>query len=155
MRLEKEEFISKATSIIKEVRLSMSLSQNVMSELIGISKKTYVQIEMHRRRLSWPEAVSFCSCFKNNKIVLGIFKEDPTSIAENLTKDEIDSFEKNCPKSYWWIEVSHGKEFFIHQNIITGQYKIVDLNGDTILVSNNVDLIKDFIKNNVEIKLQS
>lgn len=151
MTLEKEQFITKATSIVKDVRLALSLSQEVMAELIGMSKKTYVQVEMGRRRLSWAESVSFCCCFKSQKIIKDTFVDDPCTLAENITSDEAKPSTGSGARSYWWVEITRGHNFFVQQNIMTGQYKILDLFGNVVLTTSSIDVIKEYVSQNIKI----
>lgn len=43
---------------------------------------------MGRKRLSLAESVSFCCCFKSQKIIKDTFVDDPCTLAENITSDE-------------------------------------------------------------------
>ncbi len=55
--MDKQEFIGLVNSKLKLIRVESDLSQDKMSEIIGLSKKTLVEIEKGRRTLTWAGAV--------------------------------------------------------------------------------------------------
>src|SRR3712207_9282403 len=57
VNMNRNEFIEKIDSKLKLIRNEKEFSQDKMSEILGISKKTLVQIEKGRASLGWSGAV--------------------------------------------------------------------------------------------------
>ncbi len=55
--MNREEFIKKIDEKLKLIRNEKGFTQDKMAEIIGISKKTLVQIEKGRVSIGWTDAV--------------------------------------------------------------------------------------------------
>lgn len=52
-KLQKEEYIEKLTSKLAALRAHADISQEDLSNIIGVSRQTYYAIESRRRPMSW------------------------------------------------------------------------------------------------------
>lgn len=69
VKMDREEFIKKVSSKVKLIRHEKSYTQEEMASVLGISKKTLVQIEKGRSTLGWQGAVALCTIFKNSEVL--------------------------------------------------------------------------------------
>ena len=56
--MNRVEFINKASEKLKMIRMESDFTQDKMAEILGISKKTLVQIEKGRSTFGWAGAVT-------------------------------------------------------------------------------------------------
>ena len=79
---QKEILIDNMVDNLPMLRKKLGLSQNELSELIGVSRSTIVSIETRKRAMSWNMFLSLILIFTKNKEtdkllnVLGIYTEN-------------------------------------------------------------------------------
>ena len=66
--MERVLFISQMDQKLKLIRTEYGLTQEKMADILGISKKTLVEIEKGRRSLGWTGAVALASLFSGSPI---------------------------------------------------------------------------------------
>ena len=66
--MKREEFIKAVSSKLKLIRTEYGITQEAMSEMLGISKKTLVETEKGRRELSWTEVIAVASVFEKSEV---------------------------------------------------------------------------------------
>jgi DNA-binding XRE family transcriptional regulator len=64
--MERNEFIAKCNARLKLVRTEYNLSQEKAAHVLGLSKKTIVEIENGRSSLGWMGCVALCMIFGNS-----------------------------------------------------------------------------------------
>lgn len=74
--MTREEFIKIVDSKIKLLRNEKNYTQDKMAYMLGISKKTLVQIEKGRHSLGWTIAVTAYTLFKDSEILQLAFGDD-------------------------------------------------------------------------------
>lgn len=74
--MTREAFILLCDRKEKLVRNELGLSQEKMSALLGLSKKTLVEIEKWRSSLGWQGAVTLCTLFQNTREIALTFGTD-------------------------------------------------------------------------------
>lgn len=127
--MTRETFISECNRIEKLVRTEFSYSQEHMAEILGMSKKTLVEIEKERRSLGWSGSVVLCTLFHDSQVLAGAFGGDPGDMIQALAFDHRDRvYPKTMGGSVWWREIETKGAFKIQQNIISQHYRI--LNGE-------------------------
>lgn len=127
--MTREEFIAECNRIEKLIRTEFGYSQEHMSEILGMSKKTLVEIEKGRRSLGWSSSVVLCTLFDDSQVLAGAFGGDPTDMIQALAfahRDRV--YPKTMGGNVWWREIETKGEFKIQQNIISQHYRI--LNGE-------------------------
>ena len=66
--MDRNEFIRKADEKLKLVRTEYGYNQEKMADILGLSKKTLVQIEKGRSSLGWSGAVVLCTIFERSEV---------------------------------------------------------------------------------------
>ena len=61
--MTRETFISEMDRHVKLVRTEYGFTQDVMAKVLGISKKTLVEIEKGRSSLGWTGSTALCTIF--------------------------------------------------------------------------------------------
>ena len=69
--MTREEFVAELDGLAKLVRTEYGVSQEVMARVLGISKKTLVEVEKGRRSLGWTGAAALCAIFSDSQVLSG------------------------------------------------------------------------------------
>lgn len=86
--MTRDAFISLCDRKEKLVRNEVGYSQQKMSEILGLSKKTLVEIEKWRSSLGWQGAVTLCTLFRNTREITLTFGPDVEDFIRALTEEE-------------------------------------------------------------------
>lgn len=124
--MTKVDFINKVTEKLKLIRIESDYTQDKMAEILGISKKTLVQIEKGRSTLGWAGAVTLCTIFRNSEILEMTFGGHPQDIILALAFSDYETTEKTLGGKIWWNNIECKEKYRIQQNIISGHYRILD-----------------------------
>ncbi len=136
--MRREEFIQKADEKLKMIRIEHDYTQDKMAAILGISKKTLVQIEKGRSSLGWPGAVTLCTIFKDSEVLEMTFGGQPQDIILTLAFDGYErSYERTMGGKVWWKDLESKGEYKIQQNIISQHYRILD--GEDRRISSSFD----------------
>ena len=119
-------FIKIASDKLKLIRIEGEYTQDKMAEIVGISKKTLVQIEKGRSTLGWAGAVTLCTIFRNSEILEMTFGGDSQDIILSLAYTDYESNEKTLGGKIWWTNIKLTDKYRIQQNIISEHYRILD-----------------------------
>ncbi|ODA42954.1 helix-turn-helix domain-containing protein [Desulfosporosinus sp. BG] len=136
------DFINKASEKLKLIRIENQFTQDKMADILGISKKTLVQIEKGRSTLSWAGSVTLCTIFRNSEILEMTFGGDPQDIILSLAFTDYERKEKTMGGKVWWINIKWTDEFRIQQNIVSEHYRILDGQDRRICSSFDYGFIK-------------
>lgn len=136
------DFIKIASEKLKLIRIESSFTQDKMAEILGISKKTLVQIEKGRSTLGWAFTVTLCTIFRNSEVLEMTFGGDPQDIILSLAFVDNVSNEKTLGGKVWWVNIKLMDEFRIQRNIISEHYRILDGQDRRICSSFDYDYIK-------------
>lgn len=125
--MDRKEFIEKIDSKVKLIRNEKDFSQDKMADVIGISKKTLVQIEKKRATLGWSGAIVVCTLFKDSEVLQMTLGEDINDIIMSLAFGKSEgSYMKTMGGKVWWKEIRRQGEYKLQQNIISGHFRILD-----------------------------
>lgn len=99
-----------------------------MAEILGISKKTLIQIEKGRATLGWTGVVALCTLFKDSEILEMTFGGHPLDIILNIAFESYEAaqYEKTLGGRVWWRDIESKGSFKVQQNIISQHYRILD-----------------------------
>jgi DNA-binding XRE family transcriptional regulator len=126
--MTREEFIKKVDEKVKLIRNEKGYTQDRMAEVLGISKKTLVQIEKERASLGWAVAVTVCTIFRESEILQLTFGGDAQDIILTLAFENYErGREWTMGGRIWWKDIKIKEAFKIQQNIITNHYRILDM----------------------------
>ncbi|WP_173916268.1 helix-turn-helix transcriptional regulator [Halobacillus sp. Marseille-Q1614] len=73
---------------LKLIRVESHYTQGQMADLIGISKKTLIQVEKERSLLSWTSTVAVCSLFDHCSTLRSALQGSPYETVKNITFNE-------------------------------------------------------------------
>lgn len=128
--MNKEDLIRKVSEKIKLIRVEAGYSQEEMAAVLGISKKTLVQIEKGRIEANWTLVVAVISLFQNGDIVRSMLGNEPLEIVELIAHKQIYTpKEKTLGGKVWWTNLLEDKGYLLQQNLISRHYRIIDGNG--------------------------
>ncbi|QDP40497.1 helix-turn-helix transcriptional regulator [Radiobacillus deserti] len=74
--MEREELMHIISSKMKLIRVEQGYTQSDMATVLGISKKTLVQIEKERIIANWTTVIAICLLFRESEIIRGIIGND-------------------------------------------------------------------------------
>jgi DNA-binding XRE family transcriptional regulator len=138
--MDRTEFIAICDSEVKLVRVEHGFSQEKMASVLGLSKKTLVEIEKGRRTLGWMGSVVLCTIFANSEVLSGVFGGSPTDIILALA---FEGRQLNYPKMtgmrIWWSVLMENEYYVIQQNILSQHYRLLDKEGQRIASSFDID----------------
>ena len=141
--MTRDEFVKKIDEKLKMIRTENDYTQDKMAEILGISKKTLVQIEKGRSTLGWAVAVTLCTIFRDSEMLEMTFGGQPQDIILTLAFDGYEkSFEKTLGGKVWWKEVDSKGTYKIQQNIISQHFRILDADDKRISSSFDYEYIK-------------
>ncbi|MDR7071292.1 helix-turn-helix transcriptional regulator [Fictibacillus barbaricus] len=130
------EVINLLTNKIKLVRTELGYTQDKMADILGISKKTLVQIEKERVKASWTVIVALCALFRNSEILYHSLGGDPLDVMEVVVHDYVaNPKEKTWGGNVWWKEVISQNGYKLQQNMISKHFRILDENDYRIYSS--------------------
>lgn len=125
--MTRKDFAEQVDKKIKLIRTEKNYSQDKMSEILGISKKTLIQVEKGRSSLGWTTAVAVCTIFNDSELLESTFGGDLTYLIQSLAFENYNKeYKKTLGGKVWWREVRSGEVYRIQQNIVSGHYRILD-----------------------------
>ncbi|CAM3646689.1 helix-turn-helix transcriptional regulator [Mesobacillus zeae] len=142
--MTRDEVVALVSEKVRMVRAEMGYTQDKMADMIGISKKTLVQIEKGRNFASWPAVVTICALFRETETIQHIFGDEPLEVLETIAHDGTDyRKEKTLGGKVWWREIKRRDGFFLQQNMLSQHYRILDQEGYRIFSSFDLKESKD------------
>lgn len=137
--MNREDFIREMDRQVKLVRTEYGFTQDVMARVLGISKKTLVEIEKGRSSLGWMGAVAFAALFSESRVLSGLLGGEASDMILALGfQDTKPVFPKTMGGKVWWRTVESRGEYRIQQNIISQHYRVLD--GENGRVCSSFDL---------------
>lgn len=125
--MDKTVFISVIWDKFKLVRVERNYTQEEMAEILGISKKTLVQIEKGRVSPGWTTTVALCAIFRNSEILQNSFGGDPLEVLEIVSHTgELQPKEWTMGGRIWWVSIEEKGRYRLQQNMITQHFRILD-----------------------------
>ncbi len=141
--MNRDDFIKKLDKKIKLIRNEKGFTQDKMAEVIGISKKTLIQIEKGRASLRWAGAVAVGFLFKDSEILQMTFGGEPQDIILSLAFENYEgNYETTMGGRIWWRDFLVAGDYKIQQNIISNHYRILDKQDRRICSSFDITYMK-------------
>ncbi|MCY8520242.1 helix-turn-helix transcriptional regulator [Bacillus atrophaeus] len=129
--MDQDYMIELVSSKMKLIRMERGYTQEKMSEVLGISKKTLVQIEKERTLAGWAHVVAVCALFKNSEVLQSVLGDEPLEVIETVAHRSIDRPKgKTMGGKVWWREMKAKGDFRLQQNLISQHYRILDSYDD-------------------------
>jgi len=125
--MDKKQFTKLIDERIKLIRTEYGLTQEKMADVLGISKKTLIQIEKGRQSVGWTGSVAVASIFADSVLLRETAGGDITEIIIALSFNDVDvSYPKTWGGRLWWETIFEQENFRIQQNIFSRHYRILD-----------------------------
>ena len=125
--MEKDYFIEKISDKMKLVRTEYDYSQDKMADILGISKKTLVQIEKGRMHANWTTVVAFCALFNDSELLQQMLGDEPLFLVQLVAqKSKHEPQFKTMGGKIWWKELAKHEPYIVQQNIVSSHYRIID-----------------------------
>ncbi|MCR4768485.1 MAG: helix-turn-helix transcriptional regulator [Saccharofermentans sp.] len=141
--MKREEFIRSVSGRLKLIRTEYGITQEAMSEILGISKKTLVETEKGRRELSWTEVIAVASVFEKSEVLQQIVGGESSDVIHALAfEDRHIQYPPTMGGKVWWRVIDEKNGIRLQQNFVTGHYRLLD--------KDNCRLISSFSKDEVE-----
>jgi len=145
--MDSGQFIDVMNSKLKLVRTEYGLTQEKMAAMLGISKKTLVEIEKERKSLGWTCSVALASVFSDSRTLHDAIGGDIAGLIIALAFEEI---EVNYPKTWggrvWWKTVTEEAGYRIQQNMFSGHYRLIDQENRRVYSSFSLPVTENILK---------
>lgn len=125
--MNKDNVVLTIAKRMKLIRIEHNYTQEEMSEVLGLSKKTLVQIEKERILPSWTIAVAVCALFQDSEILQSAFGGSALEVVQTISHHHIEYKKEKTMGGYvWWKEIEKKGAFCLQQNIVSQHYRILD-----------------------------
>ncbi|MFN2746419.1 MULTISPECIES: helix-turn-helix transcriptional regulator [Bacillus] len=129
--MDKDYITALISSKLRLIRTESGYTQEKMANVLGISKKTLVQIEKGRSTAGWAYIVAVCALFRNSEVLQSVLGDEPLEVVETVAHRSIDRPKrKTLGGRVWWREVARKGDFRLQQNLISHHYRILDSYDD-------------------------
>lgn len=91
MAMDQNRVIDKLSAKVKLIRVENDYTQDRMATVLGISKKSLVQIEKRRVNANWTTTVALCALFRNSEVIQHTMGGDVLTILDTAAHTEADS----------------------------------------------------------------
>ena len=139
--MDRAQFTSLCDQKIKLIRTEYSYTQQKMSYMLGISKKTLIEIEKGRSTLGWTGSVALCAIFRDSEILGVSFGGRAVELMLELAfgGDASESPHNRTAGSIFWqtIQEKDGRRIQLH--MISQHYRLIDSDGKHIASSFNIE----------------
>ncbi|MBU8915688.1 helix-turn-helix domain-containing protein [Bacillus sp. FJAT-29953] len=145
--MTRDEIIQNVSEKLRLIRTEAGYTQDKMADIIGVSKKTLVQIEKGRVLANWSTVVSVCALFRETETVQFLFGNEPLEVLETVAREGIDYRKtKTLGGRVWWRVVLKKNGFMLQQNILSKHFRILDGGNYRIFSSFDEKLSKQRFK---------
>lgn len=141
--MNRNEFVGITDEKLKLVRTEFGYNQEKMADILGISKKTLVQIEKGRSSLGWTGAVALCSIFERSEVLEAAFGGGAAEMIMALAFQDSDpNYPKTMGGKIWWKTLEETLKYKVQQNLVSQHYRILDQNDRRLFSSFELQAIK-------------
>ena len=152
--MDRATFIAEMDRHLKLVRTEFGCTQEIMARMLGISKKTLVEIEKGRSSLGWTGAVAFATLFSESQILNSLLGGEADDMMRALAFQEQGQRSvayrtggaKTMGGHIWWRVVEEREGYRIQQNIISQHYRALDREDRRICYSFGLEEIHRCLK---------
>ena len=149
--MTKKDFAVQMDASLKSVRKEYGFTQEKMAAVLGISKKTLVEIEKGRSSLGWTGAAAFAAIFSESIILQEAFGGELTDLVEALAFVEAEpQYPKTMGGKVWWREIMKKKGFRIQQNLISGHFRLLDKEDHRLMASFELERVLERMKRELQ-----
>ena len=125
--MTRDNFIKLMDTQVKLIRSEYGLTQDKMAILLGLSKKTLVEIEKERSSLGWTGSVALASIFSNSSILINALGGNVEDIIVAIAFNDMDvRYPKTWGGKLWWKTILKREGYMIQQNLVSQHYRLFD-----------------------------
>jgi len=125
--IQRDRFVKQVSGRLKLIRTEYGITQEAMSEMLGISKKSLVETEKGRRELSWTEVIAVAAVFEKSEVLQGILGGDSSDVIRALAfEDRRISYPQTMGGRVWWRAIDEKYGIRLQQNYVTGHFRLLD-----------------------------
>ncbi|MDX5474346.1 MAG: helix-turn-helix domain-containing protein [Bacillaceae bacterium] len=125
--MNKKEVTKLISTKVKLIRTEKGYTQDEMAEVLGISKKTLVQIEKERTEANWTTVVAICALFKNSEVLHATLGPSPLEVIETVAHEHIfEPLDKTMGGKVWWKEIQNENGYRLQQNLVSKHYRVIN-----------------------------
>jgi DNA-binding XRE family transcriptional regulator len=125
--MDRETLIAICSSKIRLVRKEFNLTQDAMADVIGLSKKTLVQIEKDRALASWTVVVALCALFERSEVLRMVLGDDPMALVDGAAfEGAVRPKGMTAGGKVFWHNIRKERMFTLQKHVLTGHYRIID-----------------------------
>lgn len=125
--MDRASFVAGVDGLAKLVRTEYGLTQEKMALLLGLSKKTVVEIEKGRSSLGWTGTVTLCTLFSDSQVLQNAYGGELSDLLRALAF-------RGLPKAprptmggrVWWRNLRETAGWRIQQNLVSQHYRILN-----------------------------
>lgn len=124
--MNRQEITTLLSDQVKVLRAEYNLSQETISGILGLSKKTLIQVEKGRSQLNWPAVIALCALFNESEALRTVLGDDPIHMVRAAAFNSLVLPKKTLGGKVWWRELRQSRGFRLQQNLVSGHYRILD-----------------------------
>lgn len=121
--MDKKSFVQVLQEKLKMVRTEAGFTQDAMSETIGLSKKTLVQIEKERILPNWTTCLAVCALFRDSQVLINTFGGDPLEIAQQLSRG-VSAYPDRDFEAIYWETLETRDNLLLEYNKKNSMYRV-------------------------------
>ena len=145
--MTREEFVAELDRQVKLVRTEYGFNQEVMARVLGISKKTLVEIEKGRSSLGWTGAVALCAIFSGSQVLSGLLGGEAGDMVPALAFQDLrPTYPKTMGGKVWWRFVETMGPYTIQQNILSQHYRALDREDGRVCSSFDLEEVRQRLR---------
>ncbi|MEY9976101.1 helix-turn-helix transcriptional regulator [Lysinibacillus sp. RC79] len=146
--MDREQLITLISEKLKLIRTEKDLTQDQMSDLLGLSKKTLVQIEKGRIYTGWTTTVAVCALCRESSILQHELGGDPLEVADLIANNgTLQPKEKTMGGYIWWKNLSEYNGYRLQQNVISQHFRILDTENYRLLSTFDESIVQQVWEN--------
>ena len=143
--MQRDEFIKMISRKLKLIRTEYGITQEVMSEMLGISKKTLIETEKGRRDLSWTEVIAVVTVFEKSEVLQDVTGGEAGDMIHILAfENRTIKYPPTMGGKVWWRVIDEKNGIRLQQNYVTGHYRLLDKNDCRLISSFDRNEIEDY-----------
>ncbi|MDZ5710984.1 helix-turn-helix transcriptional regulator [Jeotgalibacillus haloalkalitolerans] len=125
--MNREQVIHIISDKMKLIRTENGFSQDKMAEILGISKKTLVQIEKGRTLPGWNTVVAVTALFHQSEVLQNSLGDEPLEVIRLVTFEHgVGPVNRTLGGKVWWKDIRSAGSYTLQQNLISQHYRILD-----------------------------
>ena len=145
--MTRKTFIEEMDIHLKLVRTEYGYTQEMMAAILGLSKKTLVEIEKGRSSLGWMGAVAFAMLFSESRILSSLLGGEASDMVKAIAfEGKKPFFFPTMGGKIWWRTIEEEERWIIQQNIISQHYRALDRHNRRISFSLNLEELRKRVR---------